>query len=48
MNRYSSLVIREAGLKQQCSDEPVYRAGIEMQTEIKLVDTAGGGEGRTN
>ena len=49
MNTYSnSLVIREARLKQQCSDEPVCRAGIEMQTEIKLVDTTAGGEGRTN
>ena len=49
MNTYSnSLVIREARLKQQCSDEPVCRAGLEMQTEIKLVDTTAGGEGRTN
>ena len=30
------------------NDEPICRAGIETQTENRLVDTAGGGEGGTN
>ena len=34
--------------KKNGTDEPICRAGLEMQTENELVDTAGEGKGDMN